>query len=387
MLRKNNKDPYSRRQQRKIKKTGISDPYTPGQRFRLRLGKPRFYQVFVFIILVVGLLVFIILGKVIAGDGLSDIYRSLVENDKANSSQDTPSITNPSENPPGTLVQTPEKPNREAILKPVTVKLWPQEPQPIKPPIVEPPEPPPIVEPPEPPEPPPIVEPPEPPPIVEPPEPPPIVEPPEPPPIVEPPEPPPIVEPPEEPISFIPSIEDCEKGLGAGFITDANKRDAQGVFLYTLTVLDRYELGETTTIHMHRCIRDSIQALLEEYNVNKDPSHQLGGWGWRSHQRQIELRRRNCGSTHYDIYQKPPAACSPVTAIPGTSIHQDGLAIDFYCQQHGSIKNNSACGQAFQWLNCNAAQFGLVNLPSEKWHWYYPLHRIELLEAKQENPC
>ena len=301
------------------------------------------------------MLVFIILSKVIVDDGLSGIYRSLVENDEANSSQDTPSITNPSEDPPGTPVQTPKTP-KEVTLKPVTVKLWPQEPQPITPPVIEPP----VVEPP---------------PAVE------------PPPVVEPPlvvEPPPVVEP---PVSFIANIEDCEKGLAQGFIADASKADTQGVFLHTLTVLDRYELGETTTIHMHRCIRDSIQALLEEYNVNKPPAHQLGGWGWRSNQRQIELRRQNCGPTHYDIYQKPQGECSPPTAIPGTSIHQDGLAIDFYCQQHGAIQNNSVCGSAFQWLNCNAARFGLVNLPSEKWHWYYPLNRIDLLEAKQENPC
>lgn len=56
----------------------------------------------------------------------------------------------------------------------------------------------------------------------------------------------------------------------------------------------------------------------------------LGGWGWRSHERQIELRKQHCGgSTHYHIYEKPSSQCSPPTARPGVSRHERGTAIDF----------------------------------------------------------
>ena len=41
------------------------------------------------------------------------------------------------------------------------------------------------------------------------------------------------------------------------------------------------------------------------------------------------VRRANCGSSNYAIYQMPASACSPPTARPGTSMHEQGLAIDF----------------------------------------------------------
>lgn len=59
--------------------------------------------------------------------------------------------------------------------------------------------------------------------------------------------------------------------------------------------------------------------------MNADPA--VGGKltivsGWRSNASQIGLRRDHCGTTNYDIYQKPSSACSPPTAIPGTSNHE-----------------------------------------------------------------
>lgn len=52
------------------------------------------------------------------------------------------------------------------------------------------------------------------------------------------------------------------------------------------------------------------------------------GSGRRTTQQQADVRRKNCGPTFYDIWQKPPAACSPTTAIPGTSPHERGEAAD-----------------------------------------------------------
>jgi hypothetical protein len=87
----------------------------------------------------------------------------------------------------------------------------------------------------------------------------------------------------------------------------------------------------------------------------------LSGGGYRDPQQQIELRRAHCGSSYYAIYQMPSSSCSPPTAIPGTSMHEQGLAIDF--------DNCSYGGSVHSWLSANAAGYGLYNLPSESWHW------------------
>lgn len=85
---------------------------------------------------------------------------------------------------------------------------------------------------------------------------------------------------------------------------------------------------------------------------------------WRSPAEQIALRKQNCGTTQYDIYQKPSGECSPPTAIPGVSRHERGLAVDF--ANCGSIGSPTA---TFNWLKAHAATYHLYNLPSEPWHW------------------
>jgi hypothetical protein len=92
----------------------------------------------------------------------------------------------------------------------------------------------------------------------------------------------------------------------------------------------------------------------------------LGGGAYRSPAGQIQTRMNNCGTTYYDIYEKPASQCSPPTARPGTSMHELGMAIDFTC--NGSLIN-SRSDPCFIWLVANAATFGLYNLPSEPWHW------------------
>ncbi len=86
---------------------------------------------------------------------------------------------------------------------------------------------------------------------------------------------------------------------------------------------------------------------------------------YRSYTEQIALRKQNCGDSDFDIYQKPAGQCSPPTAIPGTSLHEWGLAVDFTC--NGSTM--SAHGTCFEWLENNQAAHQLKNLPSEPWHW------------------
>lgn len=92
----------------------------------------------------------------------------------------------------------------------------------------------------------------------------------------------------------------------------------------------------------------------------------LRGKGYRSTDRQIELREQNCGPTEFDIYEKSSSACSPPTAKPNRSLHESGLAIDFR-EGEGSITSRSQ--PAYRWLAANAAAYGFFNLPSEPWHW------------------
>jgi peptidoglycan hydrolase CwlO-like protein len=88
--------------------------------------------------------------------------------------------------------------------------------------------------------------------------------------------------------------------------------------------------------------------------------------GYRSPEKQIELRRQNCGTSNYAIYHMPPSQCSPPTAIPGSSMHEQGLAIDFSCNGGGAIVRGNEC---WNWLAAHARTYGLYNLPSEPWHW------------------
>jgi len=92
----------------------------------------------------------------------------------------------------------------------------------------------------------------------------------------------------------------------------------------------------------------------------------FSGEGYRSPDQQVAVREKNCGSSQYAVYQEPPSDCHPPTAYPGTSMHEQGLAIDFMA--NGSlISSHSDSG--WQWLNANGAAYGFYNLPSEPWHW------------------
>jgi LAS superfamily LD-carboxypeptidase LdcB len=90
----------------------------------------------------------------------------------------------------------------------------------------------------------------------------------------------------------------------------------------------------------------------------------LCGGGYRSSERQAELRRINgCP----DTYNAPASSCRVPTAPPGRSMHERGLAVDFTCNGGGAIRSRSS--PCFQWLSANAAGYGLYNLPSSPWHW------------------
>lgn len=92
----------------------------------------------------------------------------------------------------------------------------------------------------------------------------------------------------------------------------------------------------------------------------------LGGGGFRSEAEQIALRKAHCGTSDYAIWHMPASQCSPPTAIPGTSMHESGLAIDF--TSSGTLIGSHS-DPAWQWLSVYAATYGLHPLSSEPWHW------------------
>jgi LAS superfamily LD-carboxypeptidase LdcB len=110
-------------------------------------------------------------------------------------------------------------------------------------------------------------------------------------------------------------------------------------------------------------ISGNVQALLNDAAAD---GVMLCGGGYRDPQEQIELRRAHCGTSNYAIYEMPASQCSPPTAIPGTSMHEQGLAIDFTCNGGGTVSSGDEC---WDWLQTNAVGYGLYNLPSEPWHW------------------
>ena len=92
----------------------------------------------------------------------------------------------------------------------------------------------------------------------------------------------------------------------------------------------------------------------------------LGGGGFRDAAAQIATRRNNCGTSDFAIWEMPASQCSPPTARPGTSMHEQGMAVDFTCS--GALIRDQA-SPCFIWLAANAASHGFYNLPSEPWHW------------------
>jgi septal ring factor EnvC (AmiA/AmiB activator) len=109
-------------------------------------------------------------------------------------------------------------------------------------------------------------------------------------------------------------------------------------------------------------IAPQVQRLLGDA---ADAGISMCGNGYRDPAEQIRVRRENCGTSNYAIYQAPSSACSPPTARPGQSMHEQGLAIDFSVGGR-TISSTSA---AYRWLKANASNYGLYNLPGEAWHW------------------
>ncbi len=123
---------------------------------------------------------------------------------------------------------------------------------------------------------------------------------------------------------------------------------------------------EVTTVRgivVNVLIADQVEGLLAAMAAE---GFTLGGGGYRSIESQIRLRRANCGTSEYAIWEMPARQCRPPTARPGLSQHELGLAIDI--TYNGRVLR-SRDGDVFRALARIAPDYGFYNLPSEPWHW------------------
>ncbi len=168
------------------------------------------------------------------------------------------------------------------------------------------------------------------------------------------------------------------RGTDHGFVVSAPDSDSLVAPTYCFYAIDHaddtrrvpigcrtrpVELTDVAGIMVSSAIADNVARMVFTAAFQ---GVSLSGEGYRDPQQQIRLRRQNCGTSPYSIWDAPSGSCSPPTARPGRSLHERGLAIDFRCSGAGIGSRSSPC---FQWLAANAAGFGFFNLPSEPWHW------------------
>ena len=155
-------------------------------------------------------------------------------------------------------------------------------------------------------------------------------------------------------------------GLGSGIAATAlglTAGSTMGAASSTATTADRSQTSQViwNGITLHRDVMPAFQAM---YQAAAAEGIVLNGWGWRSNAKQKELRITNgCP----DVCCSPSKTCRVPTAIPGTSRHETGHAIDFVDQDTKHSLTRSS--RAFGWLSRNAARYGFYNLQSEPWHW------------------
>jgi D-alanyl-D-alanine carboxypeptidase len=123
-----------------------------------------------------------------------------------------------------------------------------------------------------------------------------------------------------------------------------------------------FTTSDTTLVYgttVHRNVAYAYRRMVDDAKKAGTP---ISGGGFRTKQRQIELRTINgCP----DVWTAPASSCRVPTAIPGRSLHEIGMAIDVT----SGGKSLTSKSPAFKWLRAHAVAYGFVNLPSEPWHW------------------
>jgi D-alanyl-D-alanine carboxypeptidase len=159
------------------------------------------------------------------------------------------------------------------------------------------------------------------------------------------------------------AIEQTEKriataGTAAGFAAQAAAISASVVE----EVRPVFTVADTTSVYGTTVHKNVAYAFKRMVDAAKADGVALSGGGFRTKERQIELRTINgCP----DVWTAPASSCRVPTAIPGRSLHEIGLAVDVT----SGGKTLTRKSKAFTWMSAHAAEYGFVNLPSEAWHW------------------
>jgi D-alanyl-D-alanine carboxypeptidase len=127
-------------------------------------------------------------------------------------------------------------------------------------------------------------------------------------------------------------------------------------------VRGKFAVADTVPVNgitVHKSVSFAFRRMMADAKAD---GVALSGGGFRTKQRQIELRTINgCP----DVWTAPASSCRVPTAIPGRSLHELGLAVDIT----SGGRSLTAGSPGFRWLAANAREYGFVNLPSEPWHW------------------
>ncbi|MFI1991663.1 D-alanyl-D-alanine carboxypeptidase family protein [Actinoplanes sp. NPDC020271] len=123
-----------------------------------------------------------------------------------------------------------------------------------------------------------------------------------------------------------------------------------------------FKLTDTTQVYgvtVNKTVAFAFKRMIDDARAD---GVQISGGGFRTTQRQIELRTINgCP----DVWTAPSSSCRVPTAIPGRSLHEIGLAVDI----SSGGKTISSKTAAFKWLSLHGKEYGFVNFPAEAWHW------------------
>jgi D-alanyl-D-alanine carboxypeptidase len=159
------------------------------------------------------------------------------------------------------------------------------------------------------------------------------------------------------------AVRQTEQKLAAVGTADGHAGQAAAISRDVVTqVRAGFAVADTTSVYgvtVHSSVAFAFKRMVDDA---KAAGIALSGGGFRTKERQIELRKINgCP----DVWTAPASSCRVPTAIPGRSLHEIGLAVDVT----SGGKTLTAKSPAFKWMVANAAEYGFVNLPSEPWHW------------------
>jgi D-alanyl-D-alanine carboxypeptidase-like protein len=123
-----------------------------------------------------------------------------------------------------------------------------------------------------------------------------------------------------------------------------------------------FTTADTTQVYgvtVHKNVAYAFKRMVDDAKAD---GIAISGGGFRTKQRQIELRTINgCP----DVWTAPASSCRVPTAIPGRSLHEIGMAVDIT----SGGKTLTSKSTAFAWLKVHAGEYGFMNLPAEAWHW------------------